>query len=172
MKLSNISSLRLLPHILMEAEIEGIICSGGIRWKNQTYSLLSERVPVKKTLSKEDALAELAKRYFFSHGPATLPDFVCWSGLPVAEARRGLEINKSTLISETIGTETYWFANSITIPPTLPDSVYLLPAFDEYLISYKNRSAAISTEDHKKAISSNGIFRSSVSKCKVNNKNM
>jgi hypothetical protein len=148
-----------LPHILMEAEIDGIICSGGIQGKKQTYTLLSERVPVKKTLSKEEALALLAKKYFSSHGPATLPDFVWWSGLPITDARKALEMNKSTFISETVGTETYWFEDNITIPASLPDSVYLLPAFDEYLISYKDRSAVITDDDHKKAISNNGIFR-------------
>jgi len=148
-----------LPHILMEAEIDGIICSGGIQEKKQTYALLAERVPVKKAFSKDEALALLAKKYFTSHGPATLPDFVWWSGLPIADARKALEMNKATLISETIGTDTYWFADSVYLPSSPPDSVYLLPAFDEYLISYKNRSAAITLEDHTKAISNNGIFR-------------
>lgn len=147
-----------LPHILMDAEIEGLICSGGIQEKKQTYALLAERVPVKQNLSKEEALALLAKKYFTSHGPATLPDFVWWSGLPVTETRKALEMNKATLISETIGTETYWFADSTKLPSSPPDSVFLLPAFDEYLISYKNRSAAITADHHKKAISNNGIF--------------
>ncbi len=148
-----------LPHIMMDAEIDGIICSGGIRDKKQTYALLEERVPVKKTFSKEEALALLAKKYFTGHGPATLPDFVWWSGLPIAEARKALEMNKSNLISETLETGTYWFAGSIGILSSLPDSVYLLPAFDEYLISYKNRISAITLENHTKAISNNGIFR-------------
>jgi hypothetical protein len=153
------TDLQRLSHIMMEAEINGLICSGGIKEKKQTYALLTERVPVKKTLQKEEALAQLAEKYFLSHGPATLSDFVWWSGLPVAEARKGLEMSKSALISKTIGSETYWFAGNITIPATLPDSIYLLPAFDEFLISYKNRSAVITLEDHRKAISDNGIFR-------------
>jgi len=148
-----------LPHILMDAEIDGIICSGGIQGKNQTYALLAEKVPVKKTFSREESLALLAKKYLTSHGPATLPDFVWWSGLPVAEARKALEMNKTILNSEIIDNETYWFANSVDMPSALHDSVYLLPAFDEYLISYKNRSSAITLENHTKAISNNGIFR-------------
>ncbi len=148
-----------LPHILMDAEIDGIICSGGIQGKNQAYALLAERVPVKKIFSREESLALLAKKYFTSHGPTTLPDFVWWSGLPVAEARKALEMNKTILNSAIIDNETYWFANSVDMPSTLHDSVYLLPAFDEYLISYKNRSSAITLENHTKAISNNGIFR-------------
>lgn len=148
-----------LPHILMDAEIDGIICSGGISGKKQTYALLEERVPVKKIFSKEESLALLAKKYFTSHGPATLPDFIWWSGLPVSDARKALEMNKTTLISETIDTDNYWFADSVNLLSSPPDSVYLLPAFDEYLISYKNRSAAITADHHTKAISNNGIFR-------------
>ena len=148
-----------MPHILMEAEIDGIICSGVMQEKKQTYSLLAERIPVKKSLLKEEALALLAKKYFTSHGPATLPDFVWWSGLPIADARKALEMNKATLISETFGTDTYWFSDSFSRTASLPDTVYLLPAFDEYLISYKNRSSAITLENHTKAISNNGIFR-------------
>ena len=147
------------PHILMASEIDGIICSGGIHNKKQTYALLAERAPAKKIFSKEEALALLAEKYFRSHGPATLPDFTWWSGLPVADTRKALEMIKPSLISEKIENETYWFADSIKVPRSLPDSVYLLPAFDEYLISYKNRSAAITADHHKKAISDNGIFR-------------
>jgi hypothetical protein len=147
-----------MPHILMEAEIDGIICSGGIKGNKQTYALLSERVPVKRTLTKDEALAKLANSYFTSHGPASLPDFIWWSGLLVSEARKALEMNKSYLISTTIENEVYWFTEPVSVTLPLPDSVYLLPAFDEYLISYKNRSAVITEDHHKKAISNNGIF--------------
>lgn len=148
-----------LPHILMEAEIDQIVCSGKIQDKKQTFALLSERVPVKNSLTKDEALALLAKKYFTSHGPATLADFLWWSGLLVANARKALEMNKSELFSETIDSETYWFAEPVFQPAPNSDSVYLLPAFDEYLISYKNRSAAITIDQHKKAVSNNGIFR-------------
>lgn len=148
-----------MPHILMEAEINQIICSGSMQGKKQTFALLTERVPIKNSLTKDEALALLAKKYFTCHGPATLSDFVWWSGLPVTNARKALEMNKSELFSETIGNETYWFAEPVFQPSPPSDSVYLLPAFDEYLISYKNRSAAITIDHHKKAVSNNGIFR-------------
>ena len=153
------TDLQRASHFMLRAEIDGIICSGVIKGKKQTYALLSERAPVKNTLSKEESLAKLARSYFSSHGPATLPDFVWWSGLPVADARRGLEMNKPGLDSVLMGKETYWFTHPGNAHKPLPDSVYLLPAFDEFLISYKDRSAVITAEDHKKAISNNGIFR-------------
>lgn len=148
-----------LPHILMQAEIDAVICSGPIRGKNQTYALLAERVQTKYLLQKEEALALLAKKYFSSHGPATLLDFGWWSGLPIKDARLALELNKAVLSFETIGSDTYWYNESDSEYKTLPDSAYLLPAFDEYLIAYQNRSALIDADHHKKAISNNGIFR-------------
>ncbi len=148
-----------LSHILFRAELEGIVCSGQIKGNKQTYALLCDRVPHKKILSRDESLAELAKRYFTSHGPATLQDFVWWSGLSVTEARRGLEFIQSGFISETIGSSKYWFKDSFSSFRNNTNSVYLLPAFDEYLISYKDRSATLSLIHHKKAVSDNGIFR-------------
>jgi len=153
------TDLQRASHFMLRAEIDGLICSGVIKGKKQTYDLLSVRVPRKIIMLKEEALAKLAKSYFSSHGPATLPDFVWWSGLSVSDARRGLEMNRPGLNSDSTGSETYWYVNPVIVPKTLPDSVYLLPAFDEFLISYKNRRAIITAEDHKKAISENGIFR-------------
>lgn len=153
------TDLQRASHIMLRAEIDGILCSGPIKGKKQTYALLSNRVPVKKTLTQEEALARLAKSYFSSHGPATLPDFLWWSGLGAADGRKALESIKNDLVSVKIAADTYWYPGSDITPSKLSDSAYLLPAFDEFLISYKNRSASITTEDHKRAISSNGIFR-------------
>jgi len=146
-----------LPHILMEAEIDRIICSGPMKGKKQTYALLEERVPNKIELTTDEALALLARKYFTSHGPATIADFTWWSGLPVSQARKAVALNNNHLLSETINNEIYWFAENHTITH-LPDSAFLLPAFDEYLVSYKNREAAISADHHAKAVSKNGIF--------------
>src|SRR5579884_1810369 len=76
--------------IIMHAELEGIICSGARRGKQFTYALLDERAPQARTLERDEALSELVKRYFSSHGPATLQDFVWWSGLTAADAKAGL----------------------------------------------------------------------------------
>jgi len=148
-----------LSHILLRAELEAIVCSGKVNGNKQTYALLSDRVPHKKILTRDESLAELARRYYTSHGPATLQDFVWWSGLSVTEARQGLEDIKSCFISETIGSSSYWLTGSLgKIQPDL-NSIYLLPAFDEFLISYRDRSASLSLIHHQKAVSDNGIFR-------------
>lgn len=146
-----------LSHILFEFELNKIICSGEIQGTKPTYSLLTEKVPVKKTLNKEESLAELAKRYFTSHGPATIKDFAWWSGLPLGEARKGLETVKNHFVSEDINHKTYWFSdNSLTNVPEY--TFFLLPAFDEFLISYNDRSASLLDVFSKKTISINGMF--------------
>lgn len=153
------TDLQRASHFMLRAEIDGIVCSGPIKAKKQTYALLSQRVPERKTLTREEALARLAKSYFMSHGPATVADFTWWSGLSATEARKGLEAVKNDLVSVKTASDTYWFSASSSMTEKLTDSVHLLPAYDEFLISYKDRSASVTTEDHKKAISSNGIFR-------------
>lgn len=144
-------------HLLVQAELEGIICSGKTRDGKHTYALLGERVPGSNTFNEDESLAKLAERYFSSHGPATLQDFIWWSGLPVTQARHALEMVKEKFISETIDGQTYWLKGAYTLPGPGKD-VYLLPAFDEYVIGYKDRRACITPENHERAISSNGIF--------------
>jgi hypothetical protein len=146
-------------HIFAAAELEGLICSGAIKNRKQTYALLDERVPQTRTHSRDEALASLAKRYFSSHGPATLEDFDWWSGMSAADAKRALDMAKSGLVSEVSEGKTYWFAESNI---KTKDSAFLLPAFDEFIISYKDRSATITSENHKRAISSNGMFHPTV----------
>lgn len=146
-------------HLLMRAETEGIICSGKTKANKQTYALLSERAPKAKTLKRDEALAELAKKYFTSHCPATLQDFVWWSGLSVSDSKQALEMIKSNFISETIGNQTYWVTNSFSNSRIDRDLVCCLPAYDEFIISYKDRTASLSFEKHHKAVFNNGIFR-------------
>jgi hypothetical protein len=148
-----------LSHLLLRAELDEIVCSGPIKDNKQTYALLSERVPYKRVLTHDESLAELATRYFTSHCPATLKDFVWWTGLPVKKAIKALEFIKSNFISETIHYEKYWLTNSFSVTRYDKASVYLMPAYDEYIISYKDRSASLLFTDSKKAISNNGIFR-------------
>ena len=143
-------------HLLGCAELDGIACSGATRNGKQTYALLAERVPKTKSLTREQALAKLGTIYFTSHGPATSQDFVWWSGLTVGDAKRALEMVKADFVTEKIGAQTFWFTH---ISKTDEKAVYLLPAFDEFLISYSDRSASLADEHVRRAVSSNGIFR-------------
>jgi hypothetical protein len=146
-------------HLLLNAELNGILCSGPTERKMQTYALLRERVPVRKVFSREEALGMLALRYFTSHCPATLQDFTWWSGLSIGDARKGLESIKSKLVPEKVGTENYWLDNSFTGSTLKKPAVFLLPPYDEFMISYKDRTASLLLENTKTTISINGIFR-------------
>jgi hypothetical protein len=144
-------------HLLFWAELDGISCSGATKGGKPTHALLEKRAPKPKSISREEALAKLAGKYFTSHGPATLQDFVWWSGLPAGDAKIALEMAKPGLVSEEFEKQTYWLSGSISV--TGQESIYLLPAYDEFIISYKDRSAALPFEHFSKAVSNNGIFR-------------
>jgi hypothetical protein len=147
-----------LSHILMNAELAGLICSGRRSGNKITFGLLSERVPVRKVFNKDESLAELAKRYFTSHGPASLKDFTWWSGLSVADATKALNLVALDFISLTVGSEKYWLKSEGSNFNGNKNSIHLLPAFDEFLISYRERNASLELVHNRKAISVNGIF--------------
>jgi hypothetical protein len=88
--------------MLMRAELDGLICSGARIGKQFTYTLLEERAPRSKVLTRDEALSELTRRYFTSRGPATLQDYVWWSGLTASGARAGLEMAGRQLTREVI----------------------------------------------------------------------
>ena len=145
-------------HLLMHAESDGIICSGKFKANQLSYAILSERVPLTKKIEQDEALVELAKRYFMSHGPATLADFTWWSGLSVSKSRIGLEMARQDLESFTSEGKTIWFSK-VSIPKIYTEVVHLVPAYDEFIISYTDRNASLGHEIHSKAVSSNGLFR-------------
>ena len=146
-----------LAYILMWAELEGIICSGARRGKQHTYALLDERAPQASTIEQDAALAELARRYFTSHGPATLKDYIWWSGLPEAAARAGLEAVKPQLAEEAIDGRTHWFSPETPGVQGASPGAHLLPAFDEYTVSYKDHSAIIDGQYSKEVIYGNVV---------------
>lgn len=148
-----------IAHVMMRAELDAIVCSGKKKGKEETYALIEERAPSALAFSREESLSMLALRYFSSHSPATLADFVWWSGLKVSDARKGLEAIKSSLSRENIGGLEYWISKECFPVKEISPNAHFLPAFDEYVISYKDRSAVLNPEWGKHAISSNGIFK-------------
>lgn len=145
-------------HILMRAELDGVICSGPRRGKQFTYMLLEERAPHAKTLMRDEALAELTRRYFTSHGPATMRDFAWWSGLTMADVKAGLATLGSPLSHEVINGQTYWFSSAPPIVHKEIITAHLLPVLDEYTVSYKDRSAVLDTRYTKQIGSWNEIL--------------
>jgi hypothetical protein len=145
-------------HFMFHAEQDAIVCNGMVRGKEQTYALLDEKVPKGVELSREEALSELAKRYFTSHAPVSLLDFQWWSGLGMGDARKALDSIKSGLNSLEHGGNTYFFPVGTEVS-LAARTVFFLPAFDEYCVSYKFRDAVFDPAFHKEAITANGIFK-------------
>lgn len=128
-----------MAHILLRAELDGVICSGPRVGKQFTYALLEERVPATKKIDREEALAKLTRRYFRSHGPATLQDYAWWSGLSAADVKRGVEIVERYLDKVTVGKKVYWNLPSNKTAPQSSHIAHFLPAYDEYFVAYKDR---------------------------------
>jgi hypothetical protein len=133
-----------LPHLLSAAELDGLIASGPRKGKQFTYALLEERALKARTLDRTEALAELTRRYFRSHGPAQLQDFVWWSGLTAADARRGVALAGAALDHEVLEGKEYWSdaeAGEATEAAQAGVVGHLLPNFDEYTVGYRDRAA-------------------------------
>ena len=128
-----------LAHLVMYAELEGVLCSGPRLGKKSTYALLASRAPQARSLPRDEALGELARRFFRTHGPATVRDFAWWSGLKAADARRGLEITRARPI-EADGLK-YWTTGPRAAPRMTKGRVDLLPIYDEYIVAYVDRQA-------------------------------
>jgi hypothetical protein len=151
-------------HILWHLARSGLICIGPREGKQQTFVLLDEWVPRPRQLSRDEALAELASRYFTSHGPATLHDFAWWAGITVADAKAGLEGAKPQLISQTMDGKVYWFASDAPhAKEPQASTVYLLPGFDEFMLGYKDRSAILAAEHAPQVVpGNNGVFQPTI----------
>ena len=132
---------QIIGHMMMQAEIDGVICSGACRGKQFTYALLDERVPATPAIDRDDALSRLAERYFATRGPASVHDFAWWSGLAVADAKRAVEIRGKTLTPVAVGDAKLWMVERSSPPPSQAGSAHLLPNYDEAFIGYRDRSA-------------------------------
>ena len=128
-------------HILQRHALDGLLCFASRQGRQPAFALLEEWVPPARKLTRDEALATLAERYFTSHGPATLQDFTWWSGLTVADARRAMEMSRA----------------DTRLRGGKPAPAYLLPPYDEYTVAYKDRSAVLDPA-HGGEVSGNGIF--------------
>jgi hypothetical protein len=130
-----------LAHLVMQAELDGIVCSGPRRGKQLTYALLEERVPRAAPLAREEALAELSRRYFATRGPATAADFAWWSGLTVRDARHAVGLLGRAAERETMDGAVYYAVEIGEAAPLRSPAAFLLPNYDELFIGLKDRRA-------------------------------
>jgi hypothetical protein len=139
-------------HLILRAELDGLICSGPRRERQFTYALLEERVGRSPAPGREKGLARLALRYFGSHGPAQLKDFSWWSGLGDKDARVALGLIESNLEQATVDDRTYWFSPQGEVKTPDSPSVFLLSVYDEYTIAYRDRSDISEARDIERMI--------------------
>ncbi|HEY3818246.1 MAG TPA: winged helix DNA-binding domain-containing protein [Polyangiaceae bacterium] len=142
-------------HILGHLAMQGVLCLGPRRGRQPTFTLLEQWLPPAPLLDRDEALGELALRYFTGHGPATVQDFAWWSGLPLGDARRGLDVAGKRLTSDAVGDTQYWSARS-PVTAGRVSAAHLLPAYDESTVAYFDRSAFLDATHA--ARTKNGIF--------------
>jgi hypothetical protein len=140
-------------HILWMHAHEGVLCFGPPRGRQQTFVLLDEWLPASEPLTRPEALAEIALRYFTGHGPATVRDLAWWAGLTIADAAEGLSASSSRLARARFDGEDFWGPEAGFPPPAKPPVALLLPPFDEFLVAYRDRSAAFDPAHTKRLAS-------------------
>jgi hypothetical protein len=152
-------------HITGQLAMEGLICGGPRDGRQPTFVLFDAWAPHAQRKPRDASLAELALRYFASRGPATAQDLAWWSGLTVKDALAAIALAGNGLVQETIDGKAHWHASCSTLPEGSSKpaaSVHLLPPFDEYLVGYRDRSAAIDIEHNRTVIAINGLFNASI----------
>jgi hypothetical protein len=150
-------------HMLGRAAQDGLICFGVPRDKQQTFTLLDEWIPPTRSLARDESLAELTRRYFTSHGPATVHDLMRWAGLTAADVNQGLAAAGHALTQETLAGHVYWRASDLPEPSQGAITTYLLPGFDEYLLGYSDRSAVLDSAYAQRVCpGGNGMFSPTV----------
>ena len=148
---------RLSYHLRL-AEYDGLVCSGDLHPTKRTLALVSEKIGPQPPMDHDEALALLARKYFRSHGPATLEDFVWWSGLNKNACRKGMGLLGDELISVKYKRQEFFFHEDARTRGFRSGTVLLLPAFDEYLIGYKSRHVVLRPDHAHRAHNQSGIF--------------
>lgn len=146
-------------HILSHLAQKAVICFGPKLGKQPTFVLLDEWIPGANTFDPEESLAILTKRYFSSHGPATAHDFAAWAGLTVRDAKRGIGSVSGNLEKIKLQDRMFYFLPEKSVQPTDPEAAWLLPAFDEMLCGYRDKTDILPGDKTITTILRNGIIK-------------
>ena len=149
---------RLSYHIRM-AEMSGTLCSGELLPMKATYALTANKVKQKKQMERDEALKYFTRKYFQSRQPATLEDFVWWSGLNISDCRRGVELLGNTIHIERWKGRDFYLMDDCRTRGFRKGKFLLIPPYDEYLISYKSRDIVLPQEHKHHAHNNSGIFQ-------------
>lgn len=149
---------RLSYHIRM-SEITGVLCSGNLLPMKATYALTADKLKYRSRMDKDEALTRLARKYFQSHQPATLEDFVWWSGLNISDCRRGIALLGDSIHVERFQGRDFYVTDDCRTRGFRKGKYLLIPPYDEYLIGYKSRDIVLPQEHQHRAHNNSGIFQ-------------
>lgn len=149
---------RLSYHIRF-AELDGVICSGDLLPMKATYALSEKKIPRTEAIERDWALARLATTYFLSHSPATLEDFVWWSGLNMGDCKRGIDLIGNHLYCDSFKGKSFYLHEKSRTRGFRKGEYLLIPPYDEYLIGYKSRDIVLDPAFKHYAHNNSGIFQ-------------
>ena len=149
---------RLSYHIRM-AEFTGTLCSGDLQPMKATYALAAAKVRPVAKIDRDEALMRLTRKYFQSHQPATLEDFVWWSGLNISDCRKGIALLGDTIHMERFKGREFYLTDDCRTRGFRTGKFLLIPPYDEYLIGYKSRDIVLPPEHRHRAHNNSGIFQ-------------
>ena len=149
---------RLSYHIRM-AEFSGTFCSGDLLPMKATYALAADKVKPKVKIERDEALMRFTRKYFQSHQPATLEDFVWWSGLNISDCRKGIALLGDTVRIEQWKGRDFYLTGDCRTRGFKKGKFLLISPYDEYLIGYKSRDIVLPPEYRHRAHNNSGIFQ-------------
>lgn len=149
---------RLSYHIRM-AEMTGILCSGDLQPMKATYAFSLHKIPQRANMDRDEALAHITRKYFKSRQPATLEDFVWWSGLNISDCRKGIALLGDYLHVKRYRGHDFYLTDDCRTRGFRKEKYLLIPPYDEYLIGYKSRDIVLPQEHKHRAHNNSGIFQ-------------
>ena len=144
-----------IAHLMLFATLRAVTMLGPIRHGAQYFVLARDWLGEPEPPDRDAALAELARRYLTGHGPASAADLAAWIGLPLRDARAGLNAIADELVE--IGEDMADLATNAPSPEPVPPR--LLGAFDPYLLGWRDRSFAVPPEHARAVHPGGGIIR-------------
>ncbi len=113
-------------------------------------------ISAEPTLTAQEALPQLLRRFFAAYGPATLADAAWFFGLEKDAFSDSGTLSLEELSRLERGREILYYVEGETPMGDIPD-LTLLSGFDPYLVSYVDREAVLPPEYKKAVILKSGI---------------
>ena len=142
-----------LIHLLFLTTLRGIAVRGPMVGNHHAYVLVSDWLDPAQPVDRDEALAELARRYLIGHAPASDRDLARWAWLPLRDARAGLGAIAAELVERGDG-----LVHLAANPPVADvPGPRLIGAYDPVLLGWTSREAILGP--HTQLVTTNGLFR-------------